>query len=665
MAQPQLTPQQLQALQALKAQGVGDEHALAIISGAAAPSPGILSGASDGPRNPFGLGAGIPQLPPPEAPGLMPELPQGQWQAPVPPVYGPVLSKLGGAIAAPFKAAAGVTKDTLQEGAALGQELGMRASGPNPRPMPPEQPPVAPQGVLAQAPVQPPPPEPAPPPAPVSPPPTPMQAAIAESPKTAPTLPKASAARRDTYAPLFQATGSKYGVDPVVLEATAWAESGFNPGAVSPAGAKGMMQFMDGTAQRFGIDPNDPAQAVDGAARYYQSLLKMFGGDRDKAIAAYNWGEGNVQKAVKQYGDNWLAYAPDETKAHVAKINRYIGGSVGAPNERAALGLPVGVEEMPPPPQGGGPSPGVLSQLQQVGQPQQQGVLAQGLPKSRADEFMERIYSSPWKGALYNALAAIADVDPYAHVEMLRQMDADDLEEFKTYQELHAPMDPLKAAQIREIEYKMQGGGGKEIKAQTWVPEAGGYSVLYEDSSAGFVPAAGAEYKPPSVIESEKKATEAQKEAALVGAEFDTNLQQLQEVMDIADQHNLYGVWPNNPVSKAVDYFGEQAPFNSEGAALRNEWRKRVNLAASTDAVTRLSQIGGSDTEKEFQWMLEMSPKITSNKSDFVAYMKMMQLARDKIRVREAGGLDEAARARFDSQRDAIIKSAKMDSYLE
>ena len=73
------------------------------------------------------------------------------------------------------------------------------------------------------------------------------------------------------------------------------AESGGNPNARSPAGAIGLMQFMPATARGLGINPLDPNQAIDGAARYLKQLHNQFG-DWKLAVAAYNAGPGNVKK---------------------------------------------------------------------------------------------------------------------------------------------------------------------------------------------------------------------------------------------------------------------------------------------------------------------------------------------------------------------------------
>lgn len=97
------------------------------------------------------------------------------------------------------------------------------------------------------------------------------------------------------YADLFTQAGAKYGVPAALLAGVAKTESGFNPAAVSPAGALGLMQFMPSTAKGMGVNPLDPASAVDGAARYLSAHLREFG-TVDLALAAYNAGPGNVRK---------------------------------------------------------------------------------------------------------------------------------------------------------------------------------------------------------------------------------------------------------------------------------------------------------------------------------------------------------------------------------
>ncbi|MBF5083124.1 transglycosylase SLT domain-containing protein [Quadrisphaera sp. INWT6] len=94
---------------------------------------------------------------------------------------------------------------------------------------------------------------------------------------------------------LFDAAEAKYGLPDGLLSAVAKTESSYDPDAVSPAGARGLMQIMPGTARELGVDPSDPAQAVDGAARLLSKHLDRFG-SLPLALAAYNAGPGNVSK---------------------------------------------------------------------------------------------------------------------------------------------------------------------------------------------------------------------------------------------------------------------------------------------------------------------------------------------------------------------------------
>ncbi len=115
------------------------------------------------------------------------------------------------------------------------------------------------------------------------------------------------------FADLFQRAGAAHGVDPALLAAVADAESGFDPTAVSHAGARGLMQLMPATARGLGVtDAFDPAQAVDGAARLLAGHLDRFG-SVELALAAYNAGPG----AVTRHG-GIPPYA--ETQAYVPKV---------------------------------------------------------------------------------------------------------------------------------------------------------------------------------------------------------------------------------------------------------------------------------------------------------------------------------------------------------
>jgi hypothetical protein len=98
--------------------------------------------------------------------------------------------------------------------------------------------------------------------------------------------------------PLFDAASAQSGVPVSLLAAVAKQESGFNPGAVSSAGAEGIMQLMPSTASGLGVDAFDPAQAIDGAAQLLGGYLQQYNGSVPLTLAAYNAGPG----AVAQYG---------------------------------------------------------------------------------------------------------------------------------------------------------------------------------------------------------------------------------------------------------------------------------------------------------------------------------------------------------------------------
>jgi soluble lytic murein transglycosylase-like protein len=110
--------------------------------------------------------------------------------------------------------------------------------------------------------------------------------------------------------------GKSTGIDPDFLDSVIHQESGFNPNAVSPKGARGLMQLMPETADKLGVRNSfDPAENVHGGAAYLRQLLDLYHGDAQKALAAYNAGPGRVQqyKGVPPYR---------ETQAYVARIIR-------------------------------------------------------------------------------------------------------------------------------------------------------------------------------------------------------------------------------------------------------------------------------------------------------------------------------------------------------
>ncbi|WP_424840315.1 MULTISPECIES: transglycosylase SLT domain-containing protein [Serratia] len=107
-----------------------------------------------------------------------------------------------------------------------------------------------------------------------------------------------------------------FGLPAGLLRSMVITESGGDTQAISKAGAKGPFQFMPGTAKDFGLvgdDVFDPEKSAHAAARYMSQLLKMFDGDLGKALAAYNWGQGNVER-------KGLGAAPQETREYVPKV---------------------------------------------------------------------------------------------------------------------------------------------------------------------------------------------------------------------------------------------------------------------------------------------------------------------------------------------------------
>lgn len=102
--------------------------------------------------------------------------------------------------------------------------------------------------------------------------------------------------RSQQWEPLISESANRYEIDARILRVVCFLESRFRPGAISPKGARGPMQFMPETAQRYGLqNPHDPKAAIDAAAHYLRDLLTRFGGRVDLALAAYNAGEGTVE----------------------------------------------------------------------------------------------------------------------------------------------------------------------------------------------------------------------------------------------------------------------------------------------------------------------------------------------------------------------------------
>jgi len=99
------------------------------------------------------------------------------------------------------------------------------------------------------------------------------------------------------YAAKVQELAARFDLSPALIEAVVWQESRWRSQAVSPVGARGLAQLMPGTAREMGVNPDDPFANLEGGARYLREQLDRFGGDVEKALAAYNAGPGRVQAA--------------------------------------------------------------------------------------------------------------------------------------------------------------------------------------------------------------------------------------------------------------------------------------------------------------------------------------------------------------------------------
>jgi soluble lytic murein transglycosylase-like protein len=120
---------------------------------------------------------------------------------------------------------------------------------------------------------------------------------------------------------IFSTLEKQYQLPQGLLDSDWAAESGRGRHMLSSAGAQGHFQFMPGTAREYNLqDPNNLGQSAVAAARYFSDLLKHYGGDAAKAIAGYNWGQGNLDKDIREWGASWAEHLPQETAGYIKKV---------------------------------------------------------------------------------------------------------------------------------------------------------------------------------------------------------------------------------------------------------------------------------------------------------------------------------------------------------
>jgi hypothetical protein len=131
---------------------------------------------------------------------------------------------------------------------------------------------------------------------------------------------------------IIKKVSAEQGVPEEIIRAIMGPESGGKNGAISPKGAKGLMQLMPSTAKSYGAtDVFDPYQNVSAGTKYIKYLSTLFGGYNEAAFAAYNAGEGRTTKTMAKYGSDWLSNMPAETKNYVPQVMRNVPNELRSP----------------------------------------------------------------------------------------------------------------------------------------------------------------------------------------------------------------------------------------------------------------------------------------------------------------------------------------------
>jgi soluble lytic murein transglycosylase-like protein len=153
------------------------------------------------------------------------------------------------------------------------------------------------------------------------------------------TLPAVQTSSTPPFGAIVERVAAEQSLPAELLHSVIQVESNYNPGAVSPKGAQGLMQLMPGTARRFGVpDSFDPVENIQGGAKYLKYLLDLYKGDYPRALAAYNAGE----KAVAKFG-GIPPYV--ETQNYVTQVQRRVDARRRADGAKA-----VSAREEPPKP---------------------------------------------------------------------------------------------------------------------------------------------------------------------------------------------------------------------------------------------------------------------------------------------------------------------------